>query len=91
LTKEWVEDRLKLGVCEVSGVPFNMASTGKKGVRKFAPSLDRQNPKLGYTKENTRVVVWIYNLWKSTYSDDEVIDFAEILLRRCKASASLLT
>ena len=79
LTKEWIEERLKGGVCEITGVKFDFKSLGK-GMRKYAPSLDRQNPKQGYTEENTRVVVWIYNLWKSTYSDNEVVEFAKIVV-----------
>ena len=79
LTKGWIEERLKRGICEITGVPFDLQSLGK-GMRKYAPSLDRQNPKQGYTEENTRVVVWIYNLWKSTYSDNEVVEFAKIVV-----------
>jgi DNA-directed RNA polymerase subunit RPC12/RpoP len=80
LTKQWIEERLKRGVCEVTGVQFDFNSSGK-GIRKFSPSLDRQNPKEGYTEKNTRVVVWIYNLWKSNYSHDEVIEFAKVLIQ----------
>jgi hypothetical protein len=79
ITKKWIEERLKRGVCEVTGTQFDFKSLGK-GMRKFAPSLDRQNPKQGYTEENTRVVVWIYNLWKSNYSDTEVAEFARIVV-----------
>lgn len=83
LTRQWIEERLNRGVCEVTGVQFDFGSSGK-GIRKLAPSLDRQNPELGYTVENTRAVVWIYNLWKSYYTDEEVVEFAKVVV----ASAS---
>lgn len=81
LTKEWIQDRLENGVCEVSGVPFDFGETSLKHRNKYGPSLDRQSSNLGYTVENTRMVVWIFNLWKSTYTDDEVYEFARKLLK----------
>jgi len=75
LTKSWVISKLKLGKCEVSNVPFDFGS-----MRKFGPSLDRIDSKKGYTEDNSRVVVWMYNCWKSNWNDDEVLDFAKILV-----------
>lgn len=48
--------------CELTGIPFFSphGSTGKKNP--FAPSLDRIIPKLGYTEDNVRIVVFALNL-----------------------------
>lgn len=63
LTKEWLINKLKLGKCEVTGLPFTFVINGGRGhhVNSFSPSLDRVAPNLGYTPDNVQVVCWIYN------------------------------
>ena len=52
-----IQARIDRGVCEVTGVPFDL-SPG----RKFnSPSLDRIDPKAGYTYGNVRVVLNLVN------------------------------
>jgi hypothetical protein len=50
------------GFCMVSGMPFNHLWQGRGTRRPFAPSLDRIDSKIGYTKENCRMVCIIVNL-----------------------------
>jgi hypothetical protein len=57
----WIKDKLDKGVCELTGLPFIYKYTGKARRNPFAPSLDRVNNSLGYTKENVRVVLWGVN------------------------------
>lgn len=76
LDLEWTAERLEKGVCEASGLPFVMTN----GRHAFAPSLDRINPKRGYTKDNTQVVVWAYNAAKGIASHDEVMTLARALV-----------
>lgn len=80
LSKDWLLPKLESGSCEITGVVFDMNTDGN-GYRKFGPSLDRQNPKEGYTKENVKVVVWMYNLWKSNYEHSEVVEFAKLVAK----------
>jgi hypothetical protein len=80
ISVEWVEERLRAGVCEVSGLPF-VLSIGRSA---FAPSLDRRDPAQGYTPENTQVVVWCYNAAKGTFTHAEVLTLAEALCRRIR-------
>lgn len=75
LDTNWVADKLEQGVCEVTGIRFELTS----GRNPFAPSLDRTNPELGYTKENTKVVVWCYNTAKGGWKHSDVIILAEAL------------
>ena len=88
LTEEWVQDRLDTGTCEVTGIKFSTYKYGNTedkgwGARDpFMPTIDRINPKNGYTKENSRMVVWIYNLAKSTWSDDIVLEMAKKLIKK---------
>ena len=62
ITSDWIAEKLKQGVCELTGLPFDL-SKHKNFVRNpYSPSLDRINNKLHeYTPENTRVVIWSVN------------------------------
>lgn len=81
ITAEWVEERINRGVCEVTGIRFDLGADGRgTGFRKaFGPSLDQRIPGIGYTKENTQVVVWSYNAAKGTGSHEEVLALAKAL------------
>ena len=77
LTVDWIEQKLIDGLCEVSGISFDFESmnTGKWGhgsQNPFSPSLDRTVPELGYTKDNVKVVVWIYNVGKQNNTHDDI-------------------
>jgi hypothetical protein len=75
LTKEWIEQKITSGICEVTGLPFNLSvlSTAK---RPFAPSIDKKDPKGYYTKDNCQVVCFIYNVAKSEFTHDDVVTLA---------------
>lgn len=70
LTPEWILEKLSAGVCEVTGLPFTYSTESRNP---WSPSLDRIDPMKGYTLENTRVVVWIYNTAKNVFSDQDVL------------------
>lgn len=85
LTKDWIEQKLINGVCEVSNLPFDFSSlnTGRKGAgsqNPFGPSLDRINAGCGYTKDNVKVVVWCYNMCKQNHTHEDVMKLARALV-----------
>lgn len=87
LDQSWFETELAKGVCSVTGLPFVLPSyqPGAKGKRgPWTPSVDRIDNKKGYTKSNSRLVVWIYNLAKNSYEDADI-------LKMCAALASSYT
>lgn len=43
-------------------------------------SLDRINPKEGYTKENTRLVCTHVNMMKSNLSDKELLNYCQKII-----------
>lgn len=63
ITIDWVKDRIEAGVCQVTGIPFQLTLTGQRNL--YGPSLDRTDPQQGYTPENTRVVLFGYNALKN--------------------------
>jgi len=80
---EWVYDRL--GFCEVTGIPLNIRKTYEKEKKKGdysdrpinGPSVDKIVPANGYLKSNCRVVCWWYNLSKSIWSDEEILNIVK--------------
>ena len=70
LDVEWVLERLEAGVCHLSGEPFDLTE-----VRGFStPSLDKIDPKGGYTKENTRVILFGLNAALGTWGEKKLFD-----------------
>jgi hypothetical protein len=82
LTPEWVAERVRAGACEATGLPFDFANGGGVGhKRAFGPSLDRTDNTRGYTKDNVKVVCWIYNAAKGVSDHATVVRFAEALCK----------
>jgi len=79
LTKTWLREKLRLGRCEVTEIGFEL----HKGKRSpFGPSIDRIDPRRGYTRDNCRVVVNCYNQAKSDWSDNDVLRMAKALMSK---------
>ncbi len=80
LDREWVSTKLRAGRCEVTGIPFNIQINGGRGhvENSFSPSIDRIDPKFGYTKDNCRMVCWIYNRARGAFPDN---DFDYMIMR----------
>jgi hypothetical protein len=82
LGHEWMLSRLK-GSCEMTGVKFKLTKTSsalgtnKQGPKPYGPSIDRINPKLGYTMDNCRMVIWAYNALKMGMTDSQTLEVAE--------------
>lgn len=75
LTIDWIDEELRRGVCEVTGVPFQLGLLNGEMRNPFAPSLDQKEPGKGYTQDNVMVVLWGFNAAKSTSSLDATIQF----------------
>lgn len=74
----WIEQRLRYGVCEVTGMQFDMGN--KKSER--SPSIDRIKPELGYTEDNCQVVIWQFNAAKLQFSLESVLAMSVALVNR---------
>lgn len=84
LSPEWVQNKLEIGVCEVTGLPFSWKSGNK--VNPWGPSIDKIDPNKGYTLNNSRLVVWIYNTAKNCFTDSDVSLLANALVQKERQS-----
>lgn len=72
LTQDWIESKLKAGVCEVSGIPFQLDTVGTGCPQFYSPSVDRIDNAEGYTESNCRVVLNAFNSCKGIATDKDV-------------------
>lgn len=86
LDLEWIYARLQNGKCEVTAIPFKFdyhyQNDGQGQQRSFSPSLDRVDSSRGYTKDNTQLVVWVYNAAKGVDDHSSVVALAEALCKK---------
>lgn len=76
LDNEWALERLLAGVCEVTGKEFCLKPPARGASRNlWSPSIDRVDSSLGYTRENSQMVVTGYNLLKGDCSEDDARRF----------------
>lgn len=81
----WVEERLKAGVCEITGVPF-VFIRGAKKKDPFSPSIDRIDNSLGYTKKNSRVVLWAVNAAIADFGISIYMDVAKLVIKNIEGA-----
>mgnify|MGYP001568535542 CR=1 FL=1 len=68
LTRQWIKDRLVVGTCAISGLPFDLSATKRSP---YSPSIDRIVNNKGYTPENCRVILWALNAAFSNWGEEE--------------------
>lgn len=72
---DWFVEKLNKGICEVTGLKFDFEPHPIYGKNPMAPSVDRIDSSIGYTKENSRLVIWQYNMGKAETTDEEFYQF----------------
>jgi hypothetical protein len=76
-----ISERIAKGVCEATGLPFDMApGPDKHHANPWAPSLDRRDSSKGYTQSNVQVVVSAYNYAKQEWSADVLLKLARAII-----------
>lgn len=81
---DFILEKLNFGVCEVTGIHFDFGEPINTMKNPYAPSIDRRNSNVGYTKENTQIVIWQYNLMKGEISESEFLHLCQIVVERNK-------
>lgn len=76
VTLDHVLAGIERGHCPVTGIVFDLTSEHQRVTGRsrnpYSPSIDRIDCRLGYTNENTRIVITHYNFMKGQLSDDEM-------------------
>lgn len=75
LTLEDFEELYAPMRCAVTGHPLSWEWSGPGKRNPWKPSLDQIKPGEGYTRDNVRVVSYIYNLVKLDWDDEVVAEF----------------
>lgn len=84
-TSLWVEEKILAGVCEVTGIPFDLVGQSTLTVHAknpWVPSIDRIDSARPYLKDNVQLVVFMYNVCKAEFAHEDVVKF-------CRAVAAM--
>ena len=85
ITVEWIEEHLKRGTCELTGIPFSFEPPPEGYTRRQdAPSLDRIDKTKPYTPENTRVILWAVNCALAEYGTHAMLPILERMVHAIK-------
>lgn len=86
LTAEWLLGKFESQDmrCELTMIPFIIEPArddGRRSYQPFSPSLDRIDPKKGYTADNTRLVCTAINIALNQFGDDVFAEIATAFLK----------
>jgi hypothetical protein len=82
-----IQDRIETGFCELTGIPFALDKPRSWN----APSLDRIDSTKGYTRENTRVVLYALNVMANTWGPGRILEIAAAIVKRRKIASENLS
>lgn len=87
LDVEWVLERLEVGICQLSGKPFDLSETRSMST----PSLDRIDPKGGYAKTNTRVILFGLNAALGTWGQEKLFEAVGAAMKMQSNTSTILS
>jgi hypothetical protein len=82
LDRAWLTEKLETGVCELTGIPFQLEPLDGGRQNPYTASLDRIIPSKGYVKSNVRVILWALNAAFNTYGEDVYAKIARVYLAK---------
>lgn len=77
ITQKWIAERLEAGVCQLSGLPLEIAESGGPN----SPSIDRKVNSKGYTPENGQVITAQANRAKGEWTQGDLLIFCMSYVR----------
>lgn len=84
LTRDWVAEKLEMGKCEATGLPFVL----DEGMNAFSPSIDKIDQTRGYTPDNCRMVIYIFNTARNVYTDADVEKMCRAFIAKIEAAST---
>lgn len=78
---ERIEAALETGVCELTGLPFDLDTSEQWDKHPSAPSLDRIDSSKGYTLDNVQVVCYAINVLRHQYPEHLTRVYAKAFLK----------
>ena len=75
------------GYCELTGIAFSLDEPRAWN----APSLDRIDPAQGYTRANTRVVLYALNVMANTWGPQKIIEISSAILKQRQIASQNLS
>lgn len=81
----WIEEKILLGVCEVTGIPFDLSfqtTSTTHAKNPWVPSIDRIDSAGVYSMKNVQIVVYMYNVCKSEFSHFDVVRFCSAIAKK---------
>lgn len=82
LSPEWIEDKIKGLRWEATGIDLVLEYEEDRTRSPFRPSIDRIDNSKGYTKDNCRIVCFMFNIAKGENTDAEVFSMAKAFVDR---------
>jgi predicted nucleic acid-binding Zn-ribbon protein len=82
-----VKDIIIPKYCPILGIEL-VCKSGTSGGQKSSPALDRIDSNGGYTKDNVQVISHLANMVKSHATDEELIKFANWVIRNFPKDSS---
>lgn len=82
LTEEFLTTLFTQTHCAQTGIAFRHDWDGGARQNPFAPSVDRVDSTKGYTRDNVQLVCWAYNVAKSVWPDEVVLEMARALVSK---------
>lgn len=73
ITVEHVHCVIAMGVCQKSGLPFDLTNRSHGAINPFAPSIDRIDNAKGYTSDNIQIVCSMFNMGKHEHREVDFI------------------
>jgi len=82
ITPKWIENKIKTGKCEMTGLPFDLCPSSDFNKNPYSPSIDRIDSKnRDYTPKNTRIVLHAVNNTLNEYGLDVLRPILSALLK----------
>lgn len=83
LSVKWFEDRLNAGLCEISGLGFDLERNGRGTPKPNTPSVDRKIAGGDYIDSNCRMILFVINHAMSNWGEEYTLNvFRHVIAKR---------